>query len=107
MYGGGTEEGGEEVNYLNNPVLMSCCPLNDFDAVKVEKRIVLEDMETEKAIGVCEQPELGKTYQCKETWVLLKGYLPTGYYATEDQARVAYEKLVSEFNEQGRVFCVK
>lgn len=106
MYGGETEEGGE-MNYLNNPVLMSCCPLNDFDVINVEKRIVLEDTETEKAIGVGEQPELGKTYRCKEKWVLLKGYLPTGYYATEDQARAAYEKLVSEFNEQGRVFCVK
>ncbi len=95
------------MNYLNNPALMSCCPLNDFDTVNVEKRIVLEDTETEKAIGVGEQPELGKTYRCKEKWVLLKGYLPVGYYATEDQARAAYEKLVREFNEQGRVFCVK
>ena len=94
------------MNYISNPMEMCCCSLDENNDIFVRPTEVLIELETGKALTFAERPTVGYAYECVKKYALMKSYATVKLYSTEVEAKAAYDELVKELGEQGKVFKV-
>ena len=93
---------GIRVPYINNVSSGVCLGISKPDKIEIEETRDFVDCETGeplnsyKACAFGNMPVIGRMYRCEKQWLLRRGFETLGVYKTEEEARKAYDKIISE-----------
>lgn len=92
------------MNYINNVSSGMCLGFAQSEKIEIGEMDGLVDCETGKLFNCLSGGfTLGKTYRCEKQWILRRGFEALGTYKTEEEARKAYDKIVSELAVDNKV----